>query len=189
MLREMEFVTAQMHTRMGIVSQYMGLSVALAGGMIAAIAASEIMRASDLVFLALPLPFFLFGFLILREDVLTVSHDAYWHRLRAEILKVTPFSNQRVALGFLDSMTDTKLKGGNAILGAIRYGPALLPAFASLFFFFVFADPQWSRGVVVRASLLSINGITMLLLLGGMLFVFLKHKKVAALVSRGISLG
>jgi hypothetical protein len=124
-LKELELIFAQHHTRMHIIAQLTSLSVALAGALLAAFLAFPLVLCKTplMVIMMIPVPFFAFGLLVLREDLLMVTGDFYLYRLRRRILRRVGLEPNDMALSYLPEIKDAKLGRLSSLLSVLRYTP------------------------------------------------------------------
>ena len=186
-LKDIELVFAQGHVRMSIVAQLTSLSVALAGGVVAALSTLATGKDEIPLFLVLfiPIPFFLFAFLILREDLLMVHHDFYLYRVRKRVLENLNRSASDPTFRFLSEIKQAKMgriKSVSTFLSALRYGPPVLVLLCCLVWFVKKATLMFSLLGYVNAAMLGLNGILLFALFAGISHLGDLHHKNENLV-------
>lgn len=186
-LKEVEIVFAQGHTRMTIVATLTNISVALAGALLTTIATIySLNREPPLIFfLIMPLPFFLFAFLVLREDLLMVHHDFYLYRLRERLLDRLGRLKSEDSLRFLSEIKSAKI-GGRVnvftLLSALRYGTLFVVLVSCLSWFCWNACLSFSAHGWINATLLALNVALLIFLTMGMCRLDKLHKANETLV-------
>ena len=134
---------------MNLISNYIMISVALGGAVVTCLATLSNTNSSHNPlswFLVIPFPFFLFGFLILREDLLMAYHNRYIYQLRKRILERLKLKETDSALRFHMELQSKKIGSWRTFLSAMRYGPPILIAIPSMFWFAINND--WSLNAI-----------------------------------------
>ena len=183
-LKDLELSFAHTHARMATVSQICNYSVALSGAVLAAVVAvaTSSITMPLRVFLVLPLPFFVFALLTLREDLLLAHHDLYIYSLRARCLRS---AGLEVTDSFFRLLPDTKhAKAGRLLvyLTALRYSPVVMVLVPCILWYSANAKLLVSWTGVVDAILLLTNLILAGVLAIGMQRVLQLHRRVEVLV-------
>lgn len=186
-LREMDIIFAQMHVRMNTIAQITNFSITLAGGLVAAFA--SIVAAGKEIpiqwFLIIPFPFFVFAFLLLREDMLMAAHDRYFYQLRGNILSKLGQSNAAPSLRFLSSSKQQKIGSWFTILSGLRYCPPVIMVVSLLIWFLWNASLSFTTRGFLNAFLLSANFACIALLVFGGLRLGREHRRNEELVPQG----
>ena len=168
-LKEVELVFAQCHVRMQNISNLTMASVALAGAVLAGIEVLGEMLGIR-IFLFIPLPFYLFALLTLREDMLMAVSDAYYYKLRSQILAREGLPKSSSYLNWLQYSTQGKVDGFARLLSGLRYGVPIGGVFVSLCWFWLHTEIDYalSREGIWNAIWLSLNFVFILLFLYGL---------------------
>ena len=189
-LKEIDLIFAQGHVRMTIIAQVTNFSVTLAGALAAALA--TLVGTGPTIpivwFLVFPLPFFMFSFLVLREDMLMAEHDRYYYQLRKRLLKRLDLYENDVMLRFLPEIKSTKIGRWVTLLSGLRYGPPLFVVAPSLGWYGYNADWLFTARGVVDGCLVLLNVLLLVLLLLGIVLLGRAHianESLASLVTQG----
>ncbi len=171
-LAEMQIVFDQMHARMNIVAQLMNFSVALAAAIITAAVTLDKLRDSAWAFLLFPLTFYLFAFLILREDFLLAAYDQYWYRLRYRVLKAGLATSEDLA--FLPSIKRWKVGHVFTVLSGLRYVMPAAAAVACVLWALARLDPSQYR---LQTAMATFDGAILVVLVGGVFLLGRLHSE------------
>jgi len=169
-LKEVELVFEQSHIRMNLISNYIMISVALGGAVVTCLATLASISSGPIPitwFLVIPFPFFMFGFLILREDLLMANHQRYLYQLRKRILEKLKLLETDAALRFLNELQSEKIGGWRTLLSALRYGPPIFVAIPSFVWFAINNTWSLSGFGLIKAALVFLNATLLLLLFIG----------------------
>ena len=118
-------------------------------------------------FLVIPLPSFVFAFLVLREDFLMADHELYYYKLRARILERVGAPVADPMLRFLSDMKTVKIGSWFTILSGLRYAPPAIVVLASVGWFLLNAQVTLTAEGVFNFCALMANVILFGLLLLG----------------------
>lgn len=98
LLKELELIFFQANARLTVIASIQNTSVALAGALAAVLAALAGKAIPPTWYLVFSAPFFIFGFMLLREDSILVAGDKRFYEVRRKLVQLLPDSGDRASL-------------------------------------------------------------------------------------------